>query len=127
MQKKRVTYALVLMFAAAVLGLGACGNRQGALKGRVTNKQTGQAAAQLRVAVYGLTDIGGGSQPAIYQKGEVLQEQLTDESGGYVFSLGPGNYVVQVWASDQKVGDRMVSIKSGRTAAVDFEVELPSP
>ena len=127
MQKRPVIYLLLLVALAAILGLMGCGSRQGTLRGQVTNKQTGEAVAQVRVAVYGLTDIGGSGQPAVYQKGAVLQEQVTDEKGGYAFSLGPGNYVVQAWVNDQKVGDRMVNVKSGRATDVDFEVELPSP
>jgi hypothetical protein len=89
--------------------------------------ESGMVVAQARVVVYGLSNPEGTVQIEVYQKGSVLQEALADDKGEYSLSLNPGAYVVEVWASGQKVANRMVKVRSGRAAVVDFKVEMPSP
>jgi hypothetical protein len=127
MQKRLEVYALLLMMAAG-LGLAGCGTqRPGKIGGAVSDAQSGKAAAQAHVVVYGLSNPEGTVQIEVYQKGGVLQEALVDEKGEYSLSLNPGAYIVEVWVNGQKVGNRMVKVRSGRAAVVDFKVELPSP
>jgi hypothetical protein len=41
-------------------------------------------------------------------------------------SLAPGNYIVQVWDGETRLGDRLVEVKAGRKVQVDFEVTPPA-
>jgi hypothetical protein len=127
MERGKLVCFVLLVLAASALSLSACGNRPGQIKGKVTDAQSGVAVAQARVVVYDLTDTGVGGQVPVYQKGAVLHEQVTDEDGNYAFSVQSGPHIVEVWVDDQKVGDQMVQVRSGRSAVTNFQVEPPSP
>jgi hypothetical protein len=127
MQRRLPVYALLFIMTAG-LGLAGCGiQRPGKITGTVSDVESGMVVAQARVVVYGLSNPEGTVQIEVYQKGSVLQEALADDKGEYSLSLNPGAYVVEVWASGQKVANRMVKVRSGRAAVVDFKVEMPSP
>jgi hypothetical protein len=120
-------YTFLFVLVAGLLSLAACGNRPGKVEGRVTDAQNGQALAQMRIVVYGLSESADVTNVNAYVKGGVVQEQATGEDGRYSLSLDPGAYIVQVWANDQQVGDRLVKIQPGRAETVDFQVEMPAP
>jgi hypothetical protein len=127
MHKKLSRYTLLSVLIAGLLSLAACGSRPGQVAGTVTDGQSGQALAQMRIVVYGLGKAADVTNVDAYLKGDVVQEQATGEDGRYSISLDPGAYIVQVWANDQKVGDRLVKIQAGRAETADFQVEMPAP
>lgn len=109
------------------LALVACGNRPGVVEGTVTQAEGGEALIQAEIVVYELQRAQGDSQMDVFQKGAALQRGPIPEDGSYRFSLAPGSYIIQVWAGDTPLGDRLVEIKAGRKITVDFEVTPPSP
>ena len=118
---------LLLSLMLLSLALLACGDRPGVVEGTVTQAEDGQALAQAEVVVYELQRAQGDSQLDVFQKGAALQREPLAEDGSYRISLAPGSYIVQVWAGDTPLGDRLVEIRAGRKVQADFEVTSPAP
>jgi hypothetical protein len=127
MNRRGLFSALFLVLILGLFSLAGCGNRPGEMKGKVTATSSGQTVAQAHVKVYGLTSSPGDAQGNVFVKGSTLQEAITDANGGYSVSLAPGSYIVEVWAGEQKVASRMITVKAGQTVTADFAVDLPSP
>jgi uncharacterized GH25 family protein len=115
----------VLLVMLSALGLAGCGNQPGVLEGTVTEVQTGQPVAQAQVLVYALEGVDEITQMDVYQKGDVIEKQTTDENGAFSISLAPGRYVVSIGVEGLEVENRLVEIKSGRKTLTDLGVTLP--
>jgi hypothetical protein len=109
------------------LALLACGNQPGVVEGTVIQADGGEPPAQAEVVVYELQKAQGDSQLDVFQKGAALQREPIAEDGSYRLSLDPGSYIVQVWAGNIPLGDRLVEIRAGRKVRVDFQVASPAP
>ena len=116
---ERMALPIVLLLLAGLLA--ACGSGPGTLRGRVVDGE-GRAAAGLPVQVYALQGAGQLGQGSLYQKGNLLQEQTTDDDGRFSFVLEPGKYVVQVQREGATVGSRIVEIRSNRTVAAEIQL-----
>jgi VCBS repeat-containing protein len=127
MFKKVVFCGILAVLAMGTLSLAACDRRPGLVTGTVTETPSGKPVANAEVVVYELKKFEGVTNMNVYQKGSVLQKQVTDENGAFSFSLAPAQYVIQVLVQGQKAADRMVKVQSGRTTTVEFEVGVPSP
>jgi hypothetical protein len=122
------TISILVLLAMAVigsLGLMACGDQPGVVEGTVTQASGGEPMAQTQVVIYGTKKAEEVTGLDVYQKGPLLQKQLTDENGRFSFSLEPGSYIIQVWIQGLEVADRMVKVKAGRTTTTDFAVAVP--
>jgi uncharacterized membrane protein len=115
----------VFLVMLSVMGLAGCGNQPGVLEGTVTEVQTGQPVAQAQILVYALEGVDEITQMDVYQKGDAIEKQTTDENGAFSLSLAPGRYVVSIRMEGLEVENRLVEIKSGRKTLSDLGVTLP--
>jgi hypothetical protein len=122
-QTRRFLAALIVISLILV----ACGDQPGIVEGTVTQAAADEPLAQAEVIVYELQRVEGDDQLDLYQKGAALHRETIAQDGSYHLSLAPGSYIVQIWAGDAALGDRLVEVKAGRRAQVDFEVTAPSP
>ena len=120
-------FGLLIVMAIATLSSASCGSRPGTVEGMVTEAESGEAVQQAQVSVFALERFEDVSNLEVYEKGNLLTEQLTDENGKFSLSVEPGSYVIQVWTKDLEAADRMVQVKSGRVTTVDFSLGIPSP
>lgn len=120
-------YALLVALALGILSLAGCGDRPGTVEGTVRDEESQEAVDQAKVVVFALETLDSSDSLNIYGKRSALQEQVTDESGEFSFSLEPGNYVIKVWVEDLEVGNRMIQVKPGRRTAADFMIKVPLP
>jgi hypothetical protein len=127
MNRRVLSSTLLFVLVFGLLCLAGCGNRPGEIRGKVTAAPSGQAVAQAHMIVYDLTVPEGDMPVNVFVKGAVLQDVVTDANGSYSISLAPGTFIIQVWANEQQVADRLVKVGAGRVVTVDFEVDLPSP
>ena len=125
MSKNIPFLSLLMAVLWGVFCLASCGGRPGTVKGTVVDSQSGQPVVDAQVVVYELMEAKDVTNLSVFQKGVILQKQVTDGDGAFSFSLEPADYVIQVWIDGLEVADRLVKVKSGRETPLDLEVSVP--
>jgi hypothetical protein len=127
MRRRVLIWVFLGLWAVGVWGLAGCGNQPGTVQGVVTRASDGTPVAAARVQIYQLARIQEVSGVNAFQKGDVLQTLVAGEDGVYSVSLEPGSYVIDVAADGLATASKMVEVKGGKTASIDFSLAAPSP
>jgi hypothetical protein len=123
MKSRVLVLSVVLVLALLAAELAGCGHAETGIQGTV--KQDGEPLAQAEVRAVELTRYETVTNMSVFQKGDVLAKEFTDDKGTFSFSLDKGSYVVEVWIGGAKATDRLVEVEPGKVSKADFEIETP--